>query len=120
MPLDLPKTTSKRDDPLVKQFSVFLSNKVGAMLDVVKLLNSHSCHVVAMSVSQSTDSHSYLSAYVHFGVTGRRSEQKSGKARGLTSLRQGYDLVGRAAAELTAAQSYLEKTFTHAVTLLRF
>ena len=56
MPLDLPKTTSKRDGPLVKQFSVFLSNKVGAMLDVVKLLNSHSCHVVAMSVSESTDS----------------------------------------------------------------
>ena len=56
MPLDLPKTASKRDGPLVKQFSVFLSNKVGAMLDVVKLLNSHSCHVVAMSVSESTDS----------------------------------------------------------------
>jgi hypothetical protein len=56
MPLDLPKTTSKRDGPLVKQFSVFLPNKVGAMLDIVKLLNSHSCHVVAMSVSESTDS----------------------------------------------------------------
>jgi hypothetical protein len=56
MPLDLPKTTSKRDGPLVKQFSVFLANKVGAMLDVVKLLNAHSCDVVAMSVSESTDS----------------------------------------------------------------
>ena len=56
MPLDLPKTTSKRDGPLVKQFSVFLPNKVGAMLDIVTLLNSHSCHVVAMSVSESTDS----------------------------------------------------------------
>jgi hypothetical protein len=56
MPLDLPKTTSKRDGPLVKQFSVFLPNKVGAMLDVVKLLNAHSCDVVAMSVSESTDS----------------------------------------------------------------
>src|SRR6266566_4584650 len=48
MPLDLPKTTSKRDGPLVKQFSVFLANKVGAMLDVVKLLNAHSCDVVEM------------------------------------------------------------------------
>ena len=56
MPLDLPKTTSKRDGPLVKQFSVFLPNKVGAMLDIVKLLNSHQCHIVAMSVSESTDS----------------------------------------------------------------
>ncbi len=55
MPLDLPKTTSKRDDPLVKQFSVFLPNKVGAMHDVLKLLNAHGCHVIAMSVSESTD-----------------------------------------------------------------
>jgi hypothetical protein len=56
MALDLPKTISKRDGPLVKQFSVFLSNKVGAMLDVLKLLNAHYYHVVAMSVSESTDS----------------------------------------------------------------
>src|SRR5437899_3191899 len=56
MPLDLPQTTSKRDGPLVKQFSVFLANKVGAMLDVVKLLNAHDYHVMAMSVSESTDS----------------------------------------------------------------
>jgi len=40
----------------VKQFSVFLANKVGAMLDVVKLLNAHHTHIVAMSVSESTDS----------------------------------------------------------------
>lgn len=56
MPLDLPETTSKLDGPLVKQFSVFLPNKVGAMLEIVKLLNSHHSHVVAMSVSESTDS----------------------------------------------------------------
>ena len=56
MALDLPKTSSKRDGPLVKQFSVFLANKVGAMHDVLKLLNAHDCHVIAMSVSESTDS----------------------------------------------------------------
>ncbi|HME89636.1 MAG TPA: hypothetical protein VKE30_10545 [Chthoniobacterales bacterium] len=56
MALDLPKTTSKRDGPLVKQFSVFLANKVGAMHDVLKLLNAHAYHVTAMSVSESTDS----------------------------------------------------------------
>ena len=42
--------------PLVKQFSVFLPNKVGAMLDIVKVLNANSTHVVALSVSESTDS----------------------------------------------------------------
>jgi hypothetical protein len=54
MPVDLPETVSKIDGPLVKQFSVFLANKVGAMLDVVKLLNTHHIHVVALSVSEST------------------------------------------------------------------
>ena len=56
MPVDLPETTSKMGGPLVKQFSVFLPNKVGAMLDIVKMLNTNSTHVVALSVSESTDS----------------------------------------------------------------
>ena len=56
MTANLPQTSSKLDGPLVKQFSVFLPNKVGAMLEVVKLLNSHHSHVVALSVSESTDS----------------------------------------------------------------
>jgi hypothetical protein len=55
MPADL-QTTQKMDGPLVKQFSVFLPNKVGAMLDLVKLLNTNNTHVVALSVSESTDS----------------------------------------------------------------
>jgi len=42
--------------PLVRQFSVFLPNKVGAMLEIVKLLNAHDTHVVALSVSESSDS----------------------------------------------------------------
>lgn len=56
MPLDLPETISKPAGALVKQFSVFLPNKVGAMLEIVKLLNAHHTHVVAISVSESTDS----------------------------------------------------------------
>jgi len=56
MSLDLPETTSKIDGPRVRQFSVFLPNKVGAMLDVVKLLNSHHVDVVALSIAESTDS----------------------------------------------------------------
>ena len=56
MSVKLPQTTSRIAGPLVKQFSVFLPNKVGAMLDVVKLLNAHHTHVVALSISESTDS----------------------------------------------------------------
>ncbi|PYL08929.1 MAG: acetolactate synthase [Verrucomicrobia bacterium] len=54
--LDLPESTSKLGGPLVRQFSVFLPNKVGALLEIVKLLNTHNTHVVALSVSESTDS----------------------------------------------------------------
>lgn len=54
--LDLPETTSKIGGPLVRQFSVFLPNKVGALLEIMKLLNTHNTHVVALSVSESTDS----------------------------------------------------------------
>ena len=56
MTTSLPQTSSKLEGPLVKQFSVFLPNKVGAMLDIVKLLSTHHTHVVALSVSESTDS----------------------------------------------------------------
>ena len=56
MAVDLPETMSKIGGPLVKQFSVFLPNKVGAMLDIVKMINAHDTHVVALSVSESTDS----------------------------------------------------------------
>ncbi|HEV3410802.1 MAG TPA: hypothetical protein VG095_10945, partial [Chthoniobacterales bacterium] len=56
MSLDLPETTSKIDGPRVRQFSVFLPNRVGAMLDVVKLLNTHHADVVALSIAESTDS----------------------------------------------------------------
>lgn len=56
MTANLPQTSSKLEGPLVKQFSVFLPNKVGAMLEVVKLLSTHHTHVVALSVSESTDS----------------------------------------------------------------
>jgi hypothetical protein len=56
MSLDLPETTSKIDGPRVRQFSVFLPNRVGAMLEVVKLLNLHHAEVVALSIAESTDS----------------------------------------------------------------
>ncbi|CAN5794404.1 acetolactate synthase [soil metagenome] len=56
MELELPQTTSKSEGPRVRQFSIFLPNKVGAMLDVVKLLTAHHVDVVALSISESTDS----------------------------------------------------------------
>lgn len=50
------ETTQKFEGPRVRQFSVFLKNKVGKLLEVVKLLNLHMVDVVGMSVQDSTDS----------------------------------------------------------------
>jgi hypothetical protein len=49
------KTSQKEDGPRVKQFSIFLRNKVGALLDVVKLLNDHHIEVLAVGVQDSAD-----------------------------------------------------------------
>ena len=56
MDVDMPQTSTKIDGPLVKQFSIFLPNKVGAMMELVKLLHAQNAHVLAMSISESTDS----------------------------------------------------------------
>lgn len=49
-------TTEKLESPQVRQFSVFLQNKVGALLEVVKLLNEHSVAVLALSIQDSSES----------------------------------------------------------------
>lgn len=49
-------TTEKLDSPPVRQFSVFLQNKVGALLEVVKLLNEHNVIVLALSIQDSSES----------------------------------------------------------------
>ncbi|MGC1479895.1 MAG: hypothetical protein WA771_05300 [Chthoniobacterales bacterium] len=51
-----PLTIEKMDDEGVRHFSVFLDNKVGALLEIVKLLNEHSVIVLALSVQDSSES----------------------------------------------------------------
>ena len=55
MAFENTKTTEKIDGPRVKQFSIFLKNKVGALLDVVKLLQDHHVEVLAVNVQDSAD-----------------------------------------------------------------
>lgn len=52
----MKETTSRRRGPEVRQFSIFLQNRVGALLDIVKKLNEASVEVVALSVQDSADS----------------------------------------------------------------
>jgi hypothetical protein len=55
MSTDAPIVTDKVSGPTVKQFSIFLRNKVGALLEVVRLLNENNVHVLALNSQDSTD-----------------------------------------------------------------
>lgn len=50
------KTTQKPTEDPVKQFSVFIENKVGRLMDIISLLDSHNTHVVALTILDTTDS----------------------------------------------------------------
>ena len=55
MTFESSRTTEKEEGPRVQQFSIFLKNKVGALLDIVKLLNEQHIEVLAVSVQDSAD-----------------------------------------------------------------
>jgi hypothetical protein len=55
MGMDVAKVMERTAGPTIKQFSIFLHNKVGALLEVVKLLNEHNVHVLALNSQDSTD-----------------------------------------------------------------
>jgi len=55
MSFESPSTAEKVGAPRVTQFSIFLANKVGALMEIVRLLNSRNVHVVAISVQDSAD-----------------------------------------------------------------
>ncbi|HTS19077.1 MAG TPA: acetolactate synthase [Verrucomicrobiae bacterium] len=49
------KTNQSLQPPLVRQFSVFLENKVGALLDLTRTLSESSVHVCGISVVDTAD-----------------------------------------------------------------
>ena len=49
------RTTGKTRSPLVRQFSVFLENRVGALLDITRLLSEGNVHVCGLSVVDTAD-----------------------------------------------------------------
>lgn len=60
MPSEAPptkrsETTQKPPSGQVMQFSIFLRNRVGAFLDVVRLLSEHHVDVLATSIESSSD-----------------------------------------------------------------
>jgi hypothetical protein len=51
-----PRTSEALRQPLVKQFSVFLENKVGALLDLTRTLGEANVHICGLSVVDTADS----------------------------------------------------------------
>src|SRR5437899_10053264 len=49
------KTRESLQEPLVRQFSVFLENKVGALLDLTRTLSEANVHVCGISVVDTAD-----------------------------------------------------------------
>ena len=50
-----PKISDKLREPLVRQFSVFLENKVGALLDLTRTLGEANVHICGISVVDTAD-----------------------------------------------------------------
>ncbi len=50
------KTARKQHEPLVRQFSVFLQNRIGALLDLTRTLGDTGVHICGLSVVDTADS----------------------------------------------------------------
>lgn len=108
MTLESLSTAEKFDGPRVNQFSIFLPNKVGALLDVVKLMSEHHVHVVAINVQDSADT-----AIVRIVVTDPESVQRTFREHDIpfsicelcvVELREGPTELGKLLAALLAAE----------------
>ena len=53
--MESTKTAEKISGPRVKQFSVFLPNKVGALAEIVKMLHESKIDVLALDIQDSAD-----------------------------------------------------------------
>ena len=108
MPAEAKQTAEKLGGPRVTQFSVFLPNKVGALLHIVRLLNEHHVDVLAVNVQDSADS-----AIVRIVVSDPESVQAIFLERAvafsvcelvIVELREGANELGRLLAALLAAE----------------
>jgi len=103
-----PETTEKAGTPRVTQFSVFLPNKVGALMDVVKQLNERGVDVLALAVQDSADT-----AIVRIVVSDPETVAEAFMEKGtpasicelvVVELKEGASELGRLLAALLAAE----------------
>src|SRR5688500_535032 len=102
------KTADKLGSSRVTQFSIFLPNKVGALLDVVRMLNERGVDVLALAVQDSADT-AIVRIVVSDPETVRRLFQENAVAYSVcelvvVELKQGATELGRLLAALLAAE----------------
>lgn len=102
------ETTEKSGGPRVTQFSVFLTNKVGALLDVVRMLNERGVDVLALAVQDSADT-----AIVRIVVSDPETVEEAFMEKGVPAsicdlvvveLKEGASELGRLLHALLAAE----------------
>lgn len=102
------ETTEKIDGPRVTQFSVFLPNRVGALLDLVRMLNERGVDVLAQTVQDAADV-----AIVRIVVSDPESVEELFMEKGVPAsvcdlvvveLREGASELGNLLAALLAAE----------------
>src|SRR5476651_1333999 len=108
MSLEATRTTQKMGGSRVTQFSIFLANRVGALLNVVRVLNERNIHVLAISVQDSADT-----AIVRIVVSDPESVQQMFVEHAIpfsicdlvvVELKEGAAELGRLLATLLAAE----------------
>ena len=74
-----PATIRGRDYPAIRQFTVFLENRVGQLLDVVRRFEGSKVHIVALSIHDSTEC-SFVRFLLSHPEQGREILERAGLA----------------------------------------
>ena len=73
------ETLQGRDYPAIRQFTVFLENRVGQLLDVVRRFEGSKVHIVALSIHDSTEC-SFVRFLLSHPEQGREILERAGLA----------------------------------------
>ena len=81
------RTARGRDYPTIRQFTVFLENRVGQLLEVVRRFEGSQVHIVALSISDATEC-----AFVRFLLSHPEQGREILERAGLPMIES--DLIG--------------------------
>jgi len=110
------RTTESLRSPLVRQFSVFLENKVGALLDLTRTLGDANVHICGLSVVDTTDA-SVVRMVVDDPERCREALHKaeiphSEASLVVVELPQGPEKLGLVLRQLVAAEVNIQYTYS--------